>query len=404
MKSLTIVIIGGGVIGLSSAYHLARRKAGRVVLLEKGPVGDGASSRAAGIINGLLWTEPGVLARHIALQRYRELSEELDGYRFQDIGCLNLFDESVWPNQAAVLPLYDRLDAPYEVLDANQIHRRWPALTPGKNLTGLFDPRGGYSEPEHYVPALATGARRLGVEIRENQPVTGFLDSGGRITGVTTDHGDVEADAIVCAAHVWSMHLLGQRLDCHLPAKPFLHQRFVSEPTPAKVQIPAVNANTLGGYVRPAHGSRLLVGLETPEHKQHPAPTSRFRMTELAVDPDYPERARKNLLPLVPALKDLPWHSEHIGLLCFSMDGEPILGPVASHPGLYIATAFHSGGFAYNPAVGSLLADMIVDGESPIDISAFSPDRFDRQQSSNYLCRDLTQGEVVDQVFFPRRH
>ena len=88
----TAVIIGGGVIGLSTAYHLARRKFGKVILFDKGPVGDGSSSRAAAIITGLLWSETGVMARKRSLELYRELSRELDGYRFHDVGALNLFD------------------------------------------------------------------------------------------------------------------------------------------------------------------------------------------------------------------------------------------------------------------------------------------------------------------------
>src|ERR671928_1271159 len=97
MTSATAVIVGGGVIGLSTAYHLARKRFGRIVVLEKGPVGDGSSSRAAGIITGLLWSETGVLARKLSLARFRELSEELDGYRFKAVGCLNLFDPGSWP-------------------------------------------------------------------------------------------------------------------------------------------------------------------------------------------------------------------------------------------------------------------------------------------------------------------
>lgn len=108
MISTTAVIIGGGVTGLSTAYHLARKGYGRIIVLEKGPVGDGSSSRAAGIITGLLWSETGVRARKLSLELFRELSEDLDGYSFQAVGCLNLFDLSSWPERAALLPLYER--------------------------------------------------------------------------------------------------------------------------------------------------------------------------------------------------------------------------------------------------------------------------------------------------------
>ncbi len=200
----TTIIIGGGVIGLSTAYHLARKGAGRVILLDKGPVGDGGNSRAAGIISGLLWTETGVRVRKLSLTRFRELSEELEGYQFQAVGCLNLFDPPSWPERAALLPLYDRLDAPYEIIDAGEMRRRWPQLHPRDEWIGLHDPLGGYSEPDDYIPALARACRALGVEIREREQVTDFILRGGRATGVRTAAGVIEADAVVSTVYSWT--------------------------------------------------------------------------------------------------------------------------------------------------------------------------------------------------------
>src|SRR5215471_13060623 len=167
-QAADVVIAGAGVTGLSTALHLARRKAGRIIVLDKGPVGDGSSSRAAGIITGHLWTEVGIQVRRRCLQLYRELSEELEGYRFQQPGCLNLFSAAEWPERDKLLPLYDRLGIPYQVLDAAKITRLWPGLHPRTDETGLFDPLGGYSEPAEYVPALRRRATELGVEIREH--------------------------------------------------------------------------------------------------------------------------------------------------------------------------------------------------------------------------------------------
>ena len=111
MSRETVAIVGGGVTGLSTAYHLALRNFGRIVVLDKGPVGDGSSSRAAGIITGLLWSETGVLARKIALDRFRQLSDELPGYRFQNVGCLNWLDPISWRDREQLLALYDRCGA-----------------------------------------------------------------------------------------------------------------------------------------------------------------------------------------------------------------------------------------------------------------------------------------------------
>lgn len=394
MPSATAIIIGGGVIGLSTAYHLARKRFGKVIVLEKGPVGNGSSSRAAGIITGLLWSETGVLVRKLSLARYRELSEELPGYRFQDVGCLNLFSPADWPERERLLPLYDRLGAPYEILSAAEIRNRWPALTPADETIGLFDPLGGYSEPEEYLPALAAKCRELGVEIREGTQVTGFFTRNGAVAGVETPSGPIEGDAVVCTVHTWMLKLM-ETLGRPLPMKAFVHQRYVTAPLPAEVRIPAVNANPQGGYIRPAWGNRVLAGAETAWREEFRTPSLDFHMRELTVPPDVAAALAANMTPLLPMLAQTNWESEKVGLIAFSLDGEPILGPVEGLPGLYLGCAFHSGGFAYNPAAGFLLAEYVADGETSIDVTTFSPNRFAADGTAAYLAETVTQADAV---------
>jgi glycine/D-amino acid oxidase-like deaminating enzyme len=388
------IVIGGGVIGLSTAYHLARKQAGEVILLEKGVIGDGASSRAAGIITGLLWSETGVLARKISLARFRELSEELTGYRFQAVGCLNLFDPPSWPERTKLLPLYDRLGAPYEILSASEIHQRWPELTPNAEVIGLYDPLGGYSEPDEYLPALAQATRQAGVEIGEHQMVTGLLERGEQVVGVRTATGDLEADAVVCTVHVWMLKLIEQ-LGWSLPVKAFVHQRYITTPLTSAAYIPAVNANPQGGYIRPATGNRILAGIETAWREEYRVASPDFHMSALTAPAEIQHELTQNLTPLCPRLATTTWSDEKVGLIAFSMDGEPVLGPVAQRPGLYIGCAFHSGGFAYNPAAGLLLAEYVVDGRTQFDISAFSPNRFAPSAVADYLARSVPQAEAV---------
>jgi 4-methylaminobutanoate oxidase (formaldehyde-forming) len=398
MASATAIIIGGGVIGLSTAYHLARKGVGNVILLEKGPVGDGSSSRAGGIITGLLWSETGVLARKISLALYRELSEDLPGYRFGDVGCLNLFDPPSWPERQRLLPLYDRLGAPYEILNAAEMRYRWPELTPAESDIGLFDPLGGYSEPEEYIPALAQRCRQLGVDIREGQRVTGFVQRNGRVIGVTTDAGTLEGDAVVCTVHTWTQQLLTQ-LGWPAPFKAFVHQRYVSTPlsadTSASIKMPAINANPYNGYIRPARGHRLLAGAETATREEFRTPSPDFHMSELTAPATVQSKLAADITPLVPALGRTRWETEKVGLIAFALDGEPLLGPLAQLPGIYLGCAFHSGGFAYNPAAGLLLAEFVADGRTQIDVSAFSPDRFAPAEVAEYLATTVAQEAAV---------
>lgn len=396
----TALIIGGGVIGLSTAYHLAKKNFGKIILLEKNAVGDGSSSRAGGIITGLLWSKTGVEARKISLTLYRELSIELAsyGYQFQDVGCLNLFDRASWSEREKLLPLHDECEVPYEIIDAQEIHQRWSDLTPADDMIGLYDPLGGYSEPDQYVPALARRCHDLGVDIREHQPVSDFLLKSGKVCGVITPHGQIEADIIICAAHTWTQQLLNTQHH-QLPIKSFVHQRYLTTPYPNAIKIPAVNANPHGGYVRPATGNRILVGGETEEREEFITPSLDFRMTGLQSPEGYQDQLHHNITPLLPCLRETQWESEKVGLLSFSIDGEPIIGSMPHLDGLLIGASFHSGGFAYNPVAGLLLAELAVDGQTQLDIGDFSPTRFDANTTSDYLKSRVAQKDAVS-----RRH
>lgn len=395
MATATVVIVGGGVIGLSAAYHIARSTDSRVILLEKDTIGAGSSLRAAGITTGLLWSETGVRARQLGIEWFRRLSDELDGYTYHnEHGCLNLFTPATWPTREKLLPLYDRLGAKYEILSSVEIRRRWPALTPPEDFTGLLDPTGGYSEPDEYVSALLRACRQLGVQFEEGRAVTGLLLRGGRVRGVATREGDVEADAVISSLHAWT-NQLWQSAGIVWPVKGFVHQRYVSGPIQEPFVTPAINADPYLGYVRPARGNRILIGAETAQREEVPAPGERFRMDNLSTPIGTRDDAAKRLTNLVPALSKATWQTEKIGLICFSMDGEPILGPVAALPGLFVAGAFHSGGFSYNTVAGMLLSEMVAGRSTSIDISTFSPDRFDRSHASEYLCSRVPQSAAV---------
>ncbi|HEX5692955.1 MAG TPA: FAD-binding oxidoreductase, partial [Roseiflexaceae bacterium] len=206
--------------------------------------------------------------------------------------------------------------------------------------------------------------------------------------------GLIEADVVISTVYAWT-NLLLARLGMQLPVKAFVHQRYVTEPLPAPPAIPAVNANPLGGYLRPASGGRLLVGIETAEREEFHVPSPDFHQSQLSAAPELKQQIMADFTPYVPALAETSWEFERVGLLTFSVDGEPILGPIAQLPGLFTAVAFHSGGFAYNPAAGRLLAEYVADGRPSVDISVFSPDRFDAQETADYLATTIPQSQAV---------
>ena len=391
----TIVIIGGGVIGLSTAYQLALKRVGRVVLLDKGLLGDGASSRAAGIGSQLQWSETGVHARQIGFQLFRQFSDEWDDYTFHDEhGCLNLFTPDGWSARATLLPLYDRLGAPYRVLDPQEIRDRWPALNPADGISALHDLQGGYSEPDEYLRALTKRVRDLGVEIREGEPTIGFLRRGERVVGVRTVRQSVDAEAVVSTVHVWSLPVW-KELGLQLPMKHFVHQRYLSKPLPQPFVAPPVNADPYLGYIRPAHGNRVLMGIETSDREEYRVGSLDFRMEALSTPTTVRDQGQERMLDFAPILRDVAWDAEHVGLISFTSDGEPILGAVGNLPGLFVAASFHSGGFSYNAVAGLLMAELVVAGRTSIDISAFSPDRFAAVETERHLEMTLRQSQAI---------
>lgn len=389
-----VIVIGAGVTGLSTAYQLIKRRAGRVTVIDKGPVGDGSSSRAAGICTGLLWSEAGIRVRKRCFELYEQLSEELPGYAFRHSGCLNLFSKEEWVDRKKLLPLYDALGAAYEVLDPPS----WDGLDVADDIVGLHDPRGGYSEPSEYLPALSAALRQAGVEILENQPVSGFISGGGAVKGVMTPEGPIHAGAVVCTTLSWAGLLLHE-LGLRIPMKAFVHQRYELTPVSPLPTLPAVNANPLGIYFRPARGGRILVGIETLDQLDFAMPDQAYRLSELSVDPAMGLSASTRLASIVPAAKGARIETESVGLLTFSLDGEPILGPVGGYAGLYLGVAFHSGGLAYNPGTGELLAQYVIEGSTAIDVRSWSPDRFDADEADEYIATRLTQAHS-----YRRRH
>jgi sarcosine oxidase, subunit beta len=385
------VIVGAGVTGLSTAYHLKRMGYGAVTILEKDRVGAGSSSRAAGISTGLLWSKTGVLARKIALRSFREFSFELAGYQFHnEHGCLGLFSPELWPAREALLPLYDELDVPYQILSAAEIRRRWPQLDPPDDYRGLLDPLGGFSEPDEYLPALAARVRELGVVIRQGVAVRELLGQGERIAGVRTDDGLVEADAFVVTNYAWIVPLLAT-VGLAIPAKTFVHQRYVSKPLPAPFVAPPVNADPYLGYVRPAAGNRILIGAETPDRDDWKVGDPAFRLEEIADDPTILPTVVERFAGFVPGIAELEWEIRKVGLIQFSMDAEPVIGRIGGRENLFVGACFHSGGFSYNPASGLLLAELVARGTTSIDVAAFSPDRFEAKATADYLASTVPQ-------------
>ena len=389
----SVVVIGAGVTGLSTAFHLVEKGVERVVVVDKGSVGGGSSLQAGGIITMLLGTETEVRARAISLDLFERFSRILDGYQFHQVGCLNLVTEDVFSEAAPVRDMWRRLGGRFEVLRGGEISERFPDLAAVETDIGVLDLRSGYSEPHRYVPALRAKLEDMGVEIRENEAVVGFDIHGGRLRGVVTDRGTIETDAAVSSVNAWTNHVLSL-VGFRVPYKNFVHERFVTKPFPEPPRLPAVNDHILNGYVRPTDDNRLLLGTSVDGLGAYEMRGADFDVSELEPHPDALPFLKEHLVRRAPMLEGAEWDYHTVGLISLAYDVKPVIGPVPGVDGLFVGAHFHSGGFAYNPASGLLIAEHVVDGETSIDSEMYSPARFGTVDTDAFLTAPIMHDDM----------
>ena len=393
IRPQSVVVIGAGVTGLSTAFHLVEKGMERVVVVDKGSVGGGSSLQAGGIITMLMATETEVRARAISLDLFERFSRILDGYHFHQVGCLNLSVENASAKTSESREMWRRLGGQFEVLSGGEISERFPDLAAQETDIGVLDLRSGYSEPHRYIPALRAKLEDMDVEIRENEPVVGFDLRNDRVRGVVTEGGTIETDAAVCAVNAWTNHVLSL-VGFRTPYKNFVHERFVTKPFPEPPRLPAVNDHILNGYVRPTDDNRLLLGTSVDNLGAYEMRGPDFDVSELEPHPDALPFLKENLVRRVPMMEGAEWDYHTVGLISLAHDVKPVIGPVPGVDGLFVGAHFHSGGFAYNPVSGLLIAEHVVDGGTSIDSEMYSPARFGSIDTDAFLAAPIMHDEM----------
>ncbi len=209
----------------------------------------------------------------------------------------------------------------------------------------------------------------------------------------TRGAGEMRADAVVCTVNAWAnslLFLVGQPL----PVRNFVHERYVTRPLQRPPRLPATNDDAKRVYYRPTEDSRLLLGTGSHEPQQvlMPGPDFSLDLLQPATESlPFIQQAVRDRLPL---LQEVDFDYHRVGLVSYSVDFQPNIGPVEALPGLYLATNFNSGGFGYHPVAGLLMAEFIVDGQTRIDASEFSPDRFKDFDAQAYLEQEISYGEI----------
>jgi len=369
-KAADVVIVGGGVIGVSIAYHLAMKKAGRVVLLEKGQVGEGSTSRCAGGIRTQFSTEINLLFSLESLKTFEQFENEFGvDPEFRRIGYLFLAtsskDMQIFNKNVILQRQYD---IPVELLNGNEIERRWPYLRTDDIVGGTFCPWDGVAGPSEVLTGFTAGARRAGVKIHEGVEVVGIQAKGRKVESVITKEGEISTGVVVNAAGPHAAQI-GAMAGVDVPVKPLRRQIFITAPFRITDQgIPLTIDFHRGWYFRQEVDGYLLSG-----------PLDKEPSFNLHVDYDAMAEAVDHAIYRVPTLQNARIARGWAGLYEISPDHHAILGRVPEVEGFILANGFSGHGFQHSPAVGKVIAELIVDGKATtIDISPLSIERFSR--------------------------
>ena len=364
-----VVIIGGGIIGVSIAYYLAKKGVRDVVLLERGMMGEGATGKCAGGIRTQFSTEINIRFSLLGLEVIEGFKEEFGvDPEFHPVGYLFLAQTGPqWAILKANAKLMRSMGLPLELLDPDEIRHRWPFIRVDDLKGGSYTEGDGYAGPFEVLQGFAKGARRLGAVLKEGIEVTGIEVKKERIQAVKTATGErVHTPIVVNAAGPWAAGVAAW-LGVDLPVHPLRRQIFFTD---IFEELPSVIPMTIdmehGWYMRREGKGLLLSGPQDSE--------SAFRD---GVDFEGREWAAERSVHRVPVLEHAGIARGWAGLYSISPDHHAIMGTFPEIDGFICANGFSGHGFQHSPAVGILMAELIADGEiRTLDIHPLRPTRF----------------------------
>ncbi len=370
-RTAEVVIVGGGVMGTSTAYHLARAGCDDVLVLERERFfGTQATGRCAGGIRHQFGTEVNVELSKLSLPMLYGFEEEL-GQPIDLNLCGYLFlltereDVEVF---RGTLDMQRRLGVETEWLDPPEIAELIPMMRLDGILGGTFNPRDGLADPSSVVQGYVSGARRLGASLMTDVEVIDISVLSGRVDGLVTDKGTVSTPVVVNAAGPWA-GVVGAMAGLEIPVVPLRRQIVVTGPIPELAPgFPFVIDFAQSLYFHP-EGDGILTGMSNPDE----APGF-----DQSVDREWELVHLAAAAERMPLLNQAGLGSRWAGLYEVSPDAHPILGRVLGVDGFFCINGFSGHGFMHGPVCGLLLAEEILDGKAhTMDVSCLYLDRFE---------------------------
>ena len=378
-----IVVIGGGIIGCSTAYHLARDHKADVVLLEQGRLTSGSTWHAAGLVGQLRSSASITKVLKYSVDLYKGLAAETGletGWKMT--GCLRLAtNQDRWTEYKRLATTAKSFGMEMHLISPAEVKRMWPLMDVSDLVGASWLPTDGQASPSDITQSLAKGARMHGAKIHENVRVLGFVMDGARITAVRTSAGDIGCDKVVNCAGQWARQV-GAMVGISVPLQPVKHQYIVTE----KIEGLASDAPTLRDPDRRTYFKEEVGGLVMGGYEPNPQP---WTLTEFGGDVpndwefrlfdddfDHFEQHLEQAIARVPVLEHVGVKQMINGPESFTPDGNFILGAAPECANMYVGAGFNAFGIASGGGAGWVLADWVMTGEAPLDLWAVDIRRF----------------------------
>ena len=368
MTSADVVVIGGGIIGASVAYHLKRRGAGSVLVLERDRLGSGSTGKNAGGIRLQFSSEINVRLSQRSLPRIVAFQEEMGvDPQLRQVGYLFLITaEQDVPFFERSLELWSRLGVPARRLDAADVHALFPEVRTDDVRFATFCAEDGYADPNSLLQGYVARGRELGVEFREGAAVTAIERAGDRIAAVRIGDERIECGTVVNAAGAWA-GTVGALVGLALPIVPLRRQIFVTEPVPGLDRDFPLTIEFASGLYFHRESAGVLMGMA--DRRERPGFDDSLNWDFL---PSLVERALSRL----PALERTTVKTGWAGYYEDTPDKHPIIGAIPEVPGFICAAGFSGHGFMHAPVAGELIAQVVRGEPTALDIRALAFSRF----------------------------
>jgi sarcosine oxidase subunit beta len=370
-----VVVIGAGIVGTSAAFYLSQRGL-KVVLVDKRFVAAGATGKSSAIIRQHYSNPVTARMAHWGVRVFQNFAEEVGGEcGYTKTGFTILVNERDRRGLEENIALQQSVGINARVVTADELAELDHGIAVTADTVGAYEPDGGYADPATASASLAEAAKRLGAQVQQYTPMTGIAMRGGRVESVETSQGKISAPAVVNCANAWAP-AIAQMAGVDLPIVASRHQVAIFQRPPEHKRPHLTAGDFLNNiYFRP-DGGLTLVGSIDPDEANQKADPDRYNES---ADFDFVEFASARICQRYPFMRQALSKGGWSGIYDITPDWHPIIDEVPAGSGFFVAAGFSGHGFKLGPAVGVMIADMVMRTRAPtggLDRRMFRLSRF----------------------------